>query len=81
MHGTLSLRDARRQTYYDGAKVGMAELDKVPAKVHKAKDPSVAMSNELLSRSAPCQRKYVSCAASSASAIDPSMRYARAIYS
>ncbi len=30
-----------------------------------------------LSRSAACQRKYVSCTASSASAIDPSMRYAR----
>src|SRR5207253_4562550 len=36
-----------------------------------------ALGSDTLSRSAPCQRKYVSCTASSASAIDPSMRYAR----
>src|SRR5215471_2724409 len=36
-----------------------------------------ALGSDTLSRSAPCQRKYVSCTASSASVIDPSMRYAR----
>ena len=36
-----------------------------------------ALGSDTLLRSAPCQRKYVSCTASSASAIDPSMRYAR----
>jgi hypothetical protein len=36
-----------------------------------------ALGSDTLSRSAPCQRNYVSCTASSASAIDPSMRYAR----
>src|SRR5438876_8304253 len=36
-----------------------------------------ALGFDTLLRSAPCQRKYVSCTASSASAIDPSMRYAR----
>src|SRR5262249_57541469 len=36
-----------------------------------------AHGSDTLSRSAPCQRKYVSCTASSASAIAPSMRYAR----
>ena len=36
-----------------------------------------ALWSNTLSRSARCQRKYVSCTASLASAIDPSMRYAR----
>lgn len=36
-----------------------------------------ARGSDTLSRSDACQRKYVSCTASSASAIDPSMRYAR----
>ena len=36
-----------------------------------------ALGSDTLSRTAPCQRRYVSCTASSASAIDPSMRYAR----
>src|SRR5262245_27035251 len=36
-----------------------------------------ALGSTTLSRSAPCQRKYASCTASSASAIDPSIRYAR----
>jgi hypothetical protein len=36
-----------------------------------------ALGSDTLSRSAACQRKYASCTASSASAIDPSMRYAR----
>ena len=35
------------------------------------------LGSDTLSRSAACQRRYVSCTASSASAIDPSMRYAR----
>jgi hypothetical protein len=33
-----------------------------------------ALGSDTLSRSVACQRKYVSCTASSASAIDPSMR-------
>jgi len=33
-----------------------------------------ALAFDTLSRSALCQRKYVSCTASSESAIDPSMR-------
>lgn len=36
-----------------------------------------ALGSNTLSRSVACQRKYDSCTASSASAIDPSMRYAR----
>src|SRR5262249_53698968 len=36
-----------------------------------------ALGSDTVSRSVPCQRKYVSCTASSASAIDQSMRYAR----
>src|SRR5262245_2187406 len=36
-----------------------------------------ALGSDTLSRAAPCQRRYASCTASSASAIDPSMRYAR----
>ena len=36
-----------------------------------------ALWSDTVSRSAACQRKYVSCTASSASAIDPGMRYAR----